>query len=246
MENPNQTKLKHRISRMFRSSFRSCKSVTDVIERPPASAPSAANKPLIELFSPKIKPCRRKKWSKVVETVDQNCSLAKDRIFLNKKVSNRRPISPISPPEIKQRKRRQRNQRKKRPSSYMNLDKYYEFLSSEEDDDHREEEEEEEDGKTTLFSSRSLSSDSSESFQMMRRKGDNKVKNSLVVVKKSKDPYNDFRNSMVEMIVEKQIFAGRDLENLLQTFLSLNSSHHHKVIIEVYTEIWETLFSNCS
>ncbi|KAI8003070.1 hypothetical protein LOK49_LG08G03457 [Camellia lanceoleosa] len=36
-------------------------------------------------------------------------------------------------------------------------------------------------------------------------------------------------------------FWARDLENLLQTFLSLNSYHHHKVIVHVYTDIWDCL-----
>ncbi|KAH7546219.1 hypothetical protein FEM48_Zijuj01G0177300 [Ziziphus jujuba var. spinosa] len=55
-----------------------------------------------------------------------------------------------------------------------------------------------------------------------------KVKGSFAVVKKSSDPHNDFRTSMVEMIVEKQIFSAKDLEHLLQCFLSLNLHHHHK------------------
>lgn len=84
----------------------------------------------------------------------------------------------------------------------------------------------------------------SEEMGLMPLEG--KVKNSFAVVKRSNDPYGDFRTSMVEMIVEKQIFGARDLENLLQTFLSLNSYHHHKVIVQVFTEIWEALFSNCS
>lgn len=71
-----------------------------------------------------------------------------------------------------------------------------------------------------------------------------KVKDTFAVVKRSKDPYNDFRTSMVEMIVEKRIFAPRDLENLLQCFLSLNSCNHHKIIVEVFMEIWEALFSD--
>lgn len=71
-----------------------------------------------------------------------------------------------------------------------------------------------------------------------------KVKDSFAVVKRSSDPYNDFRTSMVEMIIERQIFGGKDLEDLLQCFLSLNSQCHHRVIVEVFTEIWETLFSN--
>jgi uncharacterized protein (TIGR01568 family) len=75
---------------------------------------------------------------------------------------------------------------------------------------------------------------------------DGKVKDSFAVVKSSSDPYNDFRTSMVEMIVEKQIFAAKDLEQLLQCFLSLNSYHHHRIIVEVFMEIWEVLFCNWS
>ncbi|XP_028774044.1 transcription repressor OFP8-like, partial [Neltuma alba] len=104
----------------------------------------------------------------------------------------------------------------------------------------------------TLFSSKSTSSDSSQSRRFRRRHrslaGENgflplqvKVKDSFAVVKRSSDPYNDFRTSM-EMIVEKQIFAAKDLENLLQCFLSLNSHHHHKIIVEVFTEIYDALF----
>ncbi|KAJ8442404.1 hypothetical protein Cgig2_018660 [Carnegiea gigantea] len=60
-----------------------------------------------------------------------------------------------------------------------------------------------------------------------------KVKNTFAVVKSSRDPYSDFRTSMVEMIMEKQIFGSKELEQLLQCFLSLNSPHHHRVILEV-------------
>ncbi|CAI0628919.1 unnamed protein product [Linum tenue] len=73
-----------------------------------------------------------------------------------------------------------------------------------------------------------------------------KVKGSFAVVKSSSDPYNDFRTSMVEMIIEKQIFGAKDLEQLLQCFLSLNADHHHRIIVEVFTEIWEALFSTWS
>lgn len=77
-------------------------------------------------------------------------------------------------------------------------------------------------------------------------KGMSKVKDSFAVVKSSSDPYADFRMSMVEMIVERQIFAAKDLEQLLQCFLRLNSNRHHRIIVEVFTEIWEVLFSNWS
>ncbi|GMI94813.1 hypothetical protein HRI_003150600 [Hibiscus trionum] len=73
-----------------------------------------------------------------------------------------------------------------------------------------------------------------------------KVRESFAVVKRSSDPYNDFRTSMVEMIVERQMFGAEDLEQLLQCFLSLNSHCHHRIIVEVFTEIWETLFCNTS
>ncbi|GLJ29736.1 hypothetical protein SUGI_0586810 [Cryptomeria japonica] len=59
-----------------------------------------------------------------------------------------------------------------------------------------------------------------------------KVGESVAVVKSSQDPYQDFRTSMLEMIVEKQIFQPNDLEQLLQCFLSLNSHHHHEIIVQ--------------
>ncbi|KAJ8749822.1 hypothetical protein K2173_013225 [Erythroxylum novogranatense] len=153
-------------------------------------------------------------------------------------------------------------------SSSSHDSKYFEnsyWFSSEDDADPREDESD------AFFSSRSLSSDSSISHRCRssrkqnsssrRRRAassksssgkmaavplDGKVKGSFAVVKRSSDPYNDFRTSMLEMIVEKQIFASKDLEHLLQCFLSLNSYHHHKIIVEVFTDIWEALFSNFS
>ncbi|CAK9150737.1 unnamed protein product [Ilex paraguariensis] len=74
---------------------------------------------------------------------------------------------------------------------------------------------------------------------------DGKVKESFAIVKKSDDPYEDFKRSMMEMILEKQMFEKEDLEQLLQCFLSLNSRHHHGVIVEAFSEIWETMFCAC-
>ncbi|GKV04821.1 hypothetical protein SLEP1_g16928 [Rubroshorea leprosula] len=71
-----------------------------------------------------------------------------------------------------------------------------------------------------------------------------KVRESVAVVKKSDDPYEDFKRSMLEMILEKQMFEAKDLEELLQCFLSLNSRQHHGVIVEAFTGIWELLFCN--
>lgn len=71
---------------------------------------------------------------------------------------------------------------------------------------------------------------------------DGKVRESFAVVKKSKDPYEDFKKSMVEMIMEKQMFETEDLEQLLQCFLSLNSPQHHGIIVEAFSVVWEGLF----
>ncbi|KAJ0040147.1 hypothetical protein Pint_28253 [Pistacia integerrima] len=71
---------------------------------------------------------------------------------------------------------------------------------------------------------------------------DGKVRESFAVVKKSEDPYEDFKGSMLEMILEKQMFEEQELEQLLHCFLSLNSRQHHRVIVEAFTEIWEAMF----
>ncbi|KAI3464974.1 hypothetical protein Pfo_021637 [Paulownia fortunei] len=68
------------------------------------------------------------------------------------------------------------------------------------------------------------------------------VNQSFVVVKRSVDPYEDFKKSMFEMIVEKQMFEPKELEQLLMSFLSLNSKLHHKVIIEAFTDILKEVF----
>ena len=42
-----------------------------------------------------------------------------------------------------------------------------------------------------------------------------KVKESFAIVKKSEDPLGNFWQSMVDMIVEKQLLEKKDLEQLL-------------------------------
>lgn len=64
------------------------------------------------------------------------------------------------------------------------------------------------------------------------------VSDSFAVMKSSKDPRRDFRESMVEMIVENNIRASRDLEELLACYLSLNSDEYHDLIINVFKQIW--------
>ncbi|XP_039162697.1 transcription repressor OFP8 [Eucalyptus grandis] len=114
-----------------------------------------------------------------------------------------------------------------------------------------------------LSSSRSLSPDSSETRRRRRRRrrsgaagvgvlpladegGRGEIEDSFAVVKRSSDPRADFRRSMVEMIVEKEMFGAEELQKLLECFLALNSHHHHGVILQVFAEIWEALFSSQS
>ncbi|KAF6149759.1 hypothetical protein GIB67_017492 [Kingdonia uniflora] len=102
----------------------------------------------------------------------------------------------------------------------------------------------------SFVSTLSSGTDSPTSVSVFRRimpcKVEGKVRESFAVVKKSEDPYEDFRRSMLEMIVEKQMFDATELEQLLHCFLSLNSQSHHGIIIQVFSEIWEGLFCKSS
>lgn len=73
--------------------------------------------------------------------------------------------------------------------------------------------------------------------------GARRVEESVAVVKESADPLADFRRSMLQMIVEKEIVGGEELRELLHRFLSLNAPHHHHLILRAFAEIWEEVFS---
>ncbi|GAB4824638.1 hypothetical protein Ancab_007510 [Ancistrocladus abbreviatus] len=64
-----------------------------------------------------------------------------------------------------------------------------------------------------------------------------KIGESIAVVKESVEPYFDFRQSMLQMIFEKEIYSREDLQELLNCFLQLNSPCHHDVIVRAFTEI---------
>ncbi|XP_057536163.1 transcription repressor OFP6-like [Amaranthus tricolor] len=65
---------------------------------------------------------------------------------------------------------------------------------------------------------------------------------SVAVQKDSNDPYVDFRQSMLQMIVENEICTKDDLKQLLNCFLQLNCPTLHGTIIRVFTEIWNSFF----
>nr|XP_010911125.1 transcription repressor OFP8 [Elaeis guineensis] len=73
--------------------------------------------------------------------------------------------------------------------------------------------------------------------------GGRRLEESVAVVKESADPLGDFRRSMLQMIVEKEIVDGEELRELLRRFLSLNSPCHHDLILQAFAEIWEEVFS---
>lgn len=70
------------------------------------------------------------------------------------------------------------------------------------------------------------------------------VDGSVAVVKDSSDPFLDFRDSMLHMIVEMEIYAWEDLRDLLHRFLVLNAPRHHHLILRAFAEIWGDLFSS--
>ncbi|KAG8078567.1 hypothetical protein GUJ93_ZPchr0007g5955 [Zizania palustris] len=61
---------------------------------------------------------------------------------------------------------------------------------------------------------------------------------SVAVAVESSEPYDDFRESMVQMVVEKEIYAWDDLNDLLHQFLSLNSPRHHPLILHAFADLW--------
>ncbi|KAL6959750.1 Transcription repressor ofp1 [Sarracenia purpurea var. burkii] len=59
----------------------------------------------------------------------------------------------------------------------------------------------------------------------------------FAIVKLSCDPERDFKESMVEMIVENSILASKDLEDLLARYLSLSSDEYHSLIVKTFQQI---------
>lgn len=51
-------------------------------------------------------------------------------------------------------------------------------------------------------------------------------------------PYEDFRDSMVAMVREKEMYAWEDLNALLHQFLALNSPRHHALILGAFADLW--------
>ncbi|KAK7287141.1 hypothetical protein RIF29_00212 [Crotalaria pallida] len=74
--------------------------------------------------------------------------------------------------------------------------------------------------------------------------GRRSLSDSFAIVKSSFNPRRDFRESMVEMIVQNNIRSSKGLEDLLACYLSLNSDEYHDLIINVFKQIWFDLTNN--
>ncbi|KAK1418547.1 hypothetical protein QVD17_27692 [Tagetes erecta] len=220
--------FKSQISKIIQSTFNSCRPKTNSDVSDHRKFPTKDRR-LIDLFSPKPQPLSFKPKSHLQTPFPTNPSTT---------VQN--PVHRFHDKTSKKDRKKKLNTRRRRNNTTFTSitdNYYYNWWSSEED---------------TLFSRRSVSSDSFESVRKNRgRRGCRDWKETDVVgldgfaiSKDSSDPYEDFRGSMVDMIVEKEIFGVEELENLVECFLSLNDEEHHKVIIEVFAEIWEILVTD--
>jgi len=68
---------------------------------------------------------------------------------------------------------------------------------------------------------------------------------SLVVVKESADPEEDFLESMAEMIAANGVRSPRGLEELLACYLALNAPDHHRAIVAAFRRAWVHVHLHC-
>nr|GFC79113.1 transcription repressor OFP5 [Tanacetum cinerariifolium] len=61
---------------------------------------------------------------------------------------------------------------------------------------------------------------------------------SFAIIKSSFDPQKDFRDSMIEMIIENGIRKREELEELLACYLTLNCNEYHDLIVNVFQQVW--------
>ncbi|XP_073025709.1 transcription repressor OFP5 [Primulina eburnea] len=67
----------------------------------------------------------------------------------------------------------------------------------------------------------------------------------FAVVKSSFNLQQDFRESMIEMIMEKGIRQTEELEELLACYLTFNCDEYHHLIIKVFRQVWFELNRGC-
>ncbi|CAN6328080.1 unnamed protein product [Urochloa humidicola] len=68
--------------------------------------------------------------------------------------------------------------------------------------------------------------------------GEEEESAAVAVEVESAAPYEDFRESMVAMVTEEEMYAWEDLNALLHQFLALNSPRHHPLILSAFADLW--------
>ncbi|KAI9128056.1 hypothetical protein K1719_001049 [Acacia pycnantha] len=68
----------------------------------------------------------------------------------------------------------------------------------------------------------------------------------VAMEKSSYDPKEDFRESMVEMIMANRLQDVKELRSLLNYYVSMNSQEYHSLILEVFHEVCTHLFLSSS
>lgn len=64
-----------------------------------------------------------------------------------------------------------------------------------------------------------------------------RVRGSMAVEMKSANPYEDFKHSIIQMIIHNNIYSSSDLRDLLHCFLDLNLPCHHQLILDAFTDV---------
>ncbi|EEF39000.1 hypothetical protein RCOM_0344380 [Ricinus communis] len=67
----------------------------------------------------------------------------------------------------------------------------------------------------------------------------------VAMEKSSHDPRQDFRESMVEMIMANRLEEPKQLRSLLNYYMSMNAQVYHGIILEVFHEVCSDLFFCC-
>nr|DAD23485.1 TPA_asm: hypothetical protein HUJ06_024948 [Nelumbo nucifera] len=86
-----------------------------------------------------------------------------------------------------------------------------------------------------------------EAIRSERRKKRSRFDGSKCIImvamdKYSEEPREDFRESMVEMIVRNQMEDPKELRCLLNCYMSMNSEEYRPVILEVFHQVCTDLF----
>ncbi|KAF8113340.1 hypothetical protein N665_0050s0001, partial [Sinapis alba] len=64
-----------------------------------------------------------------------------------------------------------------------------------------------------------------------------KIDKSVTVAKESINPFQDYKNSINQMIDERDIETEDDLKELLRCFLDINPPPHHSLIVRAFVDV---------